>query len=125
MEQREQIIKNYIEAYNNFDVDGMVADFDETIKFENVSDGKVNLTIKGLEAFREQAEKAKMIFSTRKQTILSFNHTEKETEIDISYDAIVAMDLPNGLKKGDEVKLQGKSIFKFLDGKVCKLTDIS
>ncbi|MDB5205022.1 MAG: hypothetical protein JWR72_97, partial [Flavisolibacter sp.] len=31
----------------------------------------------------------------------------------------------NGLKKGDEVKLKGKSIFQFLGDKIIRLTDIS
>jgi hypothetical protein len=35
------------------------------------------------------------------------------------------MDFPNGLKKGNELILKGKSVFKFLDNKIIKLTDIS
>jgi hypothetical protein len=35
------------------------------------------------------------------------------------------MDFPNGLKKGEEISLDGKSIFEFSeDGKIMKLTDI-
>ena len=79
----------------------------------------------GLKALRQQAEQAKSYFTTRAQTIISFKHVGDETEIEIDYHAILGMDFPNGLKRGDELKLKGKSIFKFFNNKVIKLTDIS
>jgi len=79
----------------------------------------------GLKALRQQAEQAKNYFTTRTQTIKSFKHLGDETEIEIDYHAILGMDFPNGLKTGDELKLKGKSIFKFLNNKIIKLTDIS
>ena len=56
---------------------------------------------------------------------MSFKHLSDETEIEIDYYAVLGMDFPNGLKRGDELKLKGKSIFKFLNDKIIKLTDIS
>ena len=43
----------------------------------------------------------------------------------IDYRATVAMELPNGLKPGDTLRLQGKSIFRFDDGKIISIEDIS
>ncbi len=125
MTNKEKIISHYIEAYNQFDTDKMVLDFDDNIVFENISNGEVNMTLSGINAFKEQAEQAKVYFSARTQTIASFEHKSDEVEVEIDYYAILAMDFPNGLKKGDELKLKGKSIFKFLDDKIVKLTDIS
>jgi hypothetical protein len=125
MKLREQIVSHYINAYNNFDVDGMVANMDPSIKFENISNGQVNMTLNGLPAFIEQAEQAKAMFTSRRQTIKSFKHTANQTEIDIAYYAVLAIDLPNGMKRGDELNLTGKSIFKFLGDKINELTDIS
>ncbi|WP_210461982.1 nuclear transport factor 2 family protein [Rufibacter roseolus] len=125
MTNREEIIRNYIDSYNQFDVDRMVHDFDETIVFENISNGETNLSLTGLQAFKEQAEQAKNYFSSRRQTITSFNHQGNQTEIEIAYSATLATDLPNGLKKGEELNLQGKSIFTFSGDKIIKLTDIS
>lgn len=125
MEQRQQIIENYIESYNNFDIEGMLNDLDGNVQFENISGGEVNLSIKGLSAFREQAEKAKAFFSRRQQTIRSFLHSGNQTEIEIDYHAILAVDFPNGLKKGDAINLQGKSVFTFDDSKITSITDIS
>ncbi len=123
--EREKIIKNYIDGYNNFDIDKMLTVFDSNIIFENVQDEQVNLSLIGIDAFKQQAEQAKSYFASRKQTIKSFIHSTNETEIEIDYSAVLAMDFPNGMKKGEALNLSGKSVFTFLDDKVIKLTDIS
>lgn len=125
MNTREQIIANYIEGYNTFNIDKMVADFDEQIVFENISNGETNLSLSGLSAFIQQAEQAKTYFTERTQTIRSYSHQSNQTEIEIDYRAVLAVDLPNGLQKGDELKLQGRSVFEFSGNKIVKLTDIS
>jgi hypothetical protein len=123
MKSRENIIRNYIAGYNQFDIDRMMEDLDEGIIFENRSNDDITMLVTGLEAFKEQAEQAKSYFSTRTQSIKSYRHQADEMEID--YYAILAMDFPNGLKKGDELKLHGRSIFKFNGDKIIKLTDMS
>ena len=125
MINREQMIRNYVEGYNEYDTDKMVGDFDNNIVFENISHGQLNMTLTGLAAFKEQAEVAKSYFSKRRQFIKSFQHKDDITEIEIDYFAILGMDFPNGLKKGDELRLHGKSIFQFFNHKIIKLTDIS
>lgn len=125
MKQREQIISNYIKAYNNFDVDRMLTDLDQSIKFVNISSGEVNMTLTGLSAFKEQAIQAKDLFSSRQQTIKSFKHADDQSEIEIAYSAILAIDLPNGLKRGDKLNINGKSTFKFSGDKIIEITDIS
>ena len=125
MTKREIIIKNYIDGYNGFDIAKMVADFDENILFENIQNGETNLLLMGLAAVKQQAEQAKAYFSERTQTIKSFTHNGTFTEISIDYKAILAMDFPNGLKKGQTLNLSGKSIFQFDVDKIIKLTDIS
>ena len=125
MKSKEEMIRNYIAAYNTFDIDGMLADLDENIKFVNVSNGVTDMTLNGLTAFREQAEQAKNFFSKRTQEIKSVVHKEEEIEIAIDYHGVLAADLPNGLKKGDELNLQGRSVFRFSGDKIIELTDIS
>jgi hypothetical protein len=39
--------------------------------------------------------------------------------------AVLAVDLANGLRKGDELNLQGRSIFKFSGDKIVAISDIS
>ena len=123
--ERKKIIKDYINAYNNFDIEKMLTHLDEQIKFENISNGVTNMTLTDLNSFRKQAEQSKNLFTTRKQTIKSWTHQDNLTEIEIEYNAVLAIDIPNGLKKGDNLNLEGKSIFKFSGDKIIELTDIS
>ncbi|KRD63218.1 hypothetical protein ASE40_02030 [Flavobacterium sp. Root935] len=125
MNNKEKIIQNYIEGYNQFDIDKMIADFDESVIFENIQNGEINLTLTGIKEFTVQAEKGKEYFSARKQTITSIKQDEITAIIDIDYYAVLAVDFPNGLKAGQELNMKGKSIFQFLDDKIVKLIDIS
>ncbi len=125
MEAREEVIKQYIESYNNFDTQKMTEDFSDDIVFVNIQNGKTNMTLNGINEFKNQAETAKQFFSQRNQKILSFKHEGHITQIEIDYHGILAQDFPNGLKKGQEISLKGKSTFEFRDGKIIKLTDES
>jgi hypothetical protein len=125
MNDRKKIIKNYVDAYNRFDIDNMVADFDDNIVFENIQDGQTTMSLTGLMEFRQQAERAVSYFTERTQTIKSFTHLDNSIEIEIDYNAVLGMDFPNGMKKGQELKLSGKSIFQFVGDRITKLTDIS
>ncbi|MBL7775635.1 MAG: nuclear transport factor 2 family protein [Saprospiraceae bacterium] len=125
MEQREVLIRNYLDAYNRFDLNGMLAGFHETVKFANVSAGATTLELEGRAAFREQAERAAQFFSERRQTPLAFHHAGDCTEVDIDYFAVLAVDLPGGPAKGAELRLRGKSVFRFEGNQIVELTDIS
>ncbi len=118
-------IFRYLDAYNKMAVESMIADFDDGIIFINIMNGEESMKLQGIEEFKKQAIEALSYFSEREQSIDSIIHTQDSTEIAISYRAIAAMDFPNGLKKGDEIRLEGKSVFEFsADGKIIRLTDI-
>lgn len=125
MNDREIIIRNYVAGYNAYDVEKMVADFDEHIIFENILDGKTTLIITGLIAFKIQAQQALTYFSERMQIIKSFTDLESSCKVEIDYRAILATDLSESLTKGQELKLKRTSIFEFNGHKINKLTDIS
>ena len=124
-ELQKNIVEKYIKSYNNFDIKGMIENFSENIVFENISNGKVNLQTEGIREFTKQAESAKQYFKKRKQTIETWNFSETKVTIEIDYKSILAVDLPNGLKKGDTLELKGKSEFEFENGKIKSITDKS
>ena len=124
-EHMQKIIENYIKSYNSFDIKGMVKDLDEDVIFENISNGNVDLRTEGLDDFKKQAESAVQYFEQRNQTIQSWHFDVERVSIDIDYKAILAVDLPNGLKKGETLVLKGKSEFEFKNGKIIQITDRS
>jgi ketosteroid isomerase-like protein len=121
----KEIIDNYIKAYNSFDIDGMLSDMHANIKFENKSNGEIDITTNSISELKEQAEKARQLFKEREQKITGIKFHADQVEVDVDYRGILAVDFPNGLKAGDKIELKGKSIFKFKDDKIIELKDIS
>lgn len=124
-DEHKTLINRFIDAYNNFDVDGMVALVHPDVIFKNVSGGEVNATAVGINEFRELANQSKAMFSSRKQTITSFTSSGDCATVEIQYEGILAVDLPNGMKAGDEIRLNGRSEFEFRDGKLYRIADYS
>lgn len=120
-----EIIEHYIEAYNAFDVFGMIKLLHEDILFRDFSNGEINVEAHGIQAFRELAEKSAQIFSSRCQTIIDWNAIDDKIEVSINYKGILAVDLPNGLKTGDKIEMKGKSVFKIAAGKISLIEDHS
>ena len=123
--EKKNLVENYISAYNNFDVEKMLAVLHGEIIFKNISDGETTLEINGIDAFRNQAEKAAQLFTEREQKVKNLLFDENSCKIEIDYQGKLAADLPNGLKAGDKIELRGKSIFRFADGKISEIQDIS
>lgn len=121
----QRIIKSYIRAYNSFDIDGMLSNVHDNVRFENISDGEVNLTTNGIVELKKQAEQAKKIFKEREQKITGIRFSKDQVEIDIDFKGIVAVDFPNGIKTGDVFELKGRSVFRFRDNKIIEIKDIS
>ncbi|AHJ99412.1 nuclear transport factor 2 family protein [Hymenobacter swuensis] len=123
--QAKKLVTDYIEAYNRFDVAGMMAPLHDEVTFRNVAGGEVSLTTHGKAEFQAQAEQAKQYFSQREQRVTDWQIADNRVEVLIDYSAVAAMDFPNGLKTGDTLQLQGKSVFQFADGKIIAIDDIS
>lgn len=121
----QRIIENYIRAYNSFDIEKMLIDMDDNVRFENSTDGVVNLVTNNIMELRIQAEQARQFFKEREQTITDYIFNNDLVEIHIDYKGVLAIDFPNGLKAGDKIELKGKSIFKFKNNKIIELKDIS
>ena len=79
----------------------------------------------GYKKYCQPAEQSKLLFSSRKQTISQNISSDDNLSVEISFEAVMDTNLPNGIKAGDEIKLAGRSEFAFLDGKISKITDIS
>jgi hypothetical protein len=123
--ERKILVESYVGAYNRFDIAGMLTNLDEKIVFKNISDGETTLEIEGLDAFRKQAEYGASLFSERKQIIEKMVFAGEICEVDIDYKAKLAADSPGGLRAGEEISLKGKSKFRFADGKITEIQDVS
>ncbi|MBB4599753.1 ketosteroid isomerase-like protein [Hymenobacter luteus] len=123
--KQKQLVQDYMEAYNRYDVAGMLGPLHEEVVFRNISNGEVNLTLTGKEAFRQQAQQALQYFSQREQRVTGWQTSTDKVEVLLNYTAVATIDFPNGPKAGDTLQLQGKSVFEFSDEKISAITDIS
>ncbi|QNL49222.1 nuclear transport factor 2 family protein [Olivibacter sp. SDN3] len=125
MTKEETMIREYIDAYNKFDIEKMLENLDENLRFENIANGVSNMILKNKKEFKAQAELVVSFFLERRQVISSISHRDNTYEVILDYYAKLAKDLPNGLKKNETINLQGKSIFKVSGNKIAAITDIS
>ena len=124
-QEKRSLIDRYLSAYNTFDVDGMMATAHPEIEFENVSGGEVTASASGADEFRQMAEQATTLFSSRRQRVTAFNATPEGASVGIAYEGILAADLPNGMKAGQSLTLNGRSEFEFKAGRIARIVDYS
>lgn len=119
------LVDRYIDAYNRKNIDDMLMSVHPQVEFKNISSGVVNASTSGVAELRTLAQQSLSLFSERQQKIESFELQGFVAVATITFRAVVAADLPNGLKKGQVLNLSGRSEFEFQDGAISKITDIS
>ena len=124
-DEKRSLVECYLAAYNAFDIDGMMAVIHPDIEFKNVSGGQVNATTSGSGDFRLLAEKSSELFRSRKQKILTFWSNADQASVAVAFEGVLASDLPNGMKAGETLRLNGRSEFTFCDGKIYRIKDVS
>jgi hypothetical protein len=55
----------------------------------------------------------------------SFDSIGDTAKVDIKYEGVLSTDIPNGMKAGDTLRLNGRFVFQFGDGKLSRITDYS
>ena len=122
---KKHLIEQYILAYNTFDLDRLISLLHPEIEFENISQGEVNAKTVGKSEFRATAEQSKQLFESRKQTITHCDLSQDKASVKIDFEAVLAKNIPNGMKSGSTINLNGQSHFSFKDGKISRIVDIS
>ena len=123
--QAQMLVDKYIEAYNGFDVPGMLACLHPDVQFEHSTNGDVTVRLDGKAAFEAQATRAAAWFMERTQHVTAFRWQDEQAEAAIDYFAITATDLPNGIKAGTILQFSGRSVFSFRDELIAFIQDFS
>jgi ketosteroid isomerase-like protein len=119
------IVRKFIEAYNSLDIDGMLSLLHPDVDFINISGGKVDAVTKGKIEFEELARKSASLFTSREQKIISIEEAASVVKTEIEYHAVLAEDLPKGMKKGDHIEIKGRSEYNIKDNLIISIKDIS
>jgi ketosteroid isomerase-like protein len=124
-EEINHTIHRYLDAYNNFDIDGMIEVLAPDIRFENVLGDEVNAKTSGKTEFEVLARQSVQLFVFRKQTVKTIKIEGDSAFVEIESEGVLAQDLPNGLKAGETLVLKGTSEFVFTNGFMSSIVDKS
>lgn len=123
--EREQVIREYIAAYNAFDVGGMLKLLSPGVRFENWSGERLTAEASGIDEFEQLAEHAKTMFSERELRITAIKQTADSVIASIAYRGRLALDMPNGPRAGTRLDLTGESEFTFDGSSISRIVDRS
>lgn len=123
--EKRIVIERYVDAYNRFDVDGMLALLTPDVLFENVSEGQVSAASSGIAAFRELAGQGAAMFSERRQVVTALAFRPASVLASIAWRGVLAVDLPDGPAAGTVIELSGESEFEFSGERISRIVDRS
>ena len=118
-----EIIQNYIEAYNDRDIERMLTFVTEDVVFENISNTGQSMRFEGRQAMAEVVRLSGNAFSYRRQKLIKLILDGNLASAEVKFEAKAAVDLQTGAKAGDMIKLRGASFFEFRDGLHCRIAD--
>ena len=125
MSDLENLIRRYVDCYNQLDTDGMLECISDDVMFENISNAGQSMQMRGRDAFLQVVEASASAFSYRRQNILNLICTENSAAAEVRFQGIAALNLPNGTKEGQSVDIRGVSLFEMEDGRLTRIADYS
>lgn len=121
----DEIISRYIACYNARDIKGMTDCVTEDIVFENISNTGQSMRLEGKDMMGQVAELSGNAFSYRRQRVVNLVTGSGKAAAEIEFEGKAAVDLPNGVKTGETVKVRGSSFFEFRGNLLCRIADYS
>ena len=121
----DEIIRRYIASYNDRDIDAMLACVTDDVVFENISNAGQSMRLDGKTMMRQVAEVSGNAFSYRRQRLINLVSGEGKAAAEIEFEGRAAVDLPNGVRAGETVKVRGASFFEFRGPLLCRIADYS
>lgn len=120
---REALIQAYIDAYNGFDVEGMLVALTDDVRFEHHSGGELSVATDGKADFEKLARVGAALFASRRQSLLERRDEGDTIVATIDFHGEIAEDIPGGPGAGTIIEMRGTSEFTFAGGKIAKVVD--
>jgi ketosteroid isomerase-like protein len=121
----DEVIARYIASYNARDIDGMIDCVTEDVVFENISNSGQSMRLDGKDMMRQVADLSGNAFSYRRQRLVNVVTGAGKAAAEIEFEGKAAVDLPNGIRAGETVKIRGASFFEFRGNLLCRIADYS
>ena len=119
------LVDRYLDAYNRMDVAAMLATMHDAVVFENYTAGVLSVRTQGLAELRELAAGSLRLFAARRQAITAWREDGDLAHARIHFEGSFAVDLPNGVRAGQTLALDGRSEYRQHDGRLIYIADFS
>ncbi|WP_426285585.1 nuclear transport factor 2 family protein [Luteibacter sp. E-22] len=117
------LIEAYLDAYNRFDIDGMLATLSDDVRFEHHSGGELSVATEGKVDFEKLARVGAAMFASRQQFVTELREVGDAVIADIQFHGEIADDIPDGPGAGTVIEMRGTSEFRFAGGKIVRVVD--
>ena len=107
----DDVINRYLACYNARDIEGMLDCVTQDVVFENISNTGQSMRLDGKDMMR--------------QGLVNIASGGGKAAAEIEFEGKAAVDLPNGIKSGETVKVRGASFFEFRGDLLCRIADYS
>ena len=121
--EKKVLVKQYLDAYNFFDIKSLKSVMHSDIIFTNIVNDNVIAKTHGIEEFTKFAKDSKKKYSLRKQTINKLNWENDNIIVDLDYEVLATSDRSIEVENGSIQKLKGKIVFQFSDNKISVIND--
>ncbi|NID17224.1 nuclear transport factor 2 family protein [Luteibacter yeojuensis] len=120
---RQALIEAYIDAYNRFDIEGMLATLSDDVRFEHHSGDEVSVATDGKADLEKLARVGAAMFASRHQSVVALVEEGDTVAATIDFHGEIAEDIPDGPRAGTVVEMRGSSEFAFSGGRICRVVD--
>lgn len=120
---RQVLIEAYIDAYNRFDIEGMLAVLSDDVRFEHHSAGEISVATDGKAELGKLARVGATMFASRHQSIVALDEEGDTVVATVDFHGEIAEDIPDGPRAGTVIEMRGSSEFGFAGGRICRVVD--
>ncbi len=125
MSNTHTLVGRYIDSYNARNIDTMLECVTDDVLFENISNTGQSMRLEGKAAMANIAELSGNAFSYRRQRIIALIDAGDRAAAEIEFEGKAAVDLPNGVKAGETMRLRGATFFEIRAGLLSRIADYS
>jgi hypothetical protein len=122
-EFHKALIDAYIDAYNRFDIEGMLVTLADDVRFEHHVAGELAVATDGKADFEKLARVGAALFASREQRLLGLRDEGDSVIATIEFHGEIAEDIPEGPGAGTIIDMQGTSEFGFVDNRISRVID--
>jgi ketosteroid isomerase-like protein len=119
----QALIEAYVDAYNRFDVEGMLVTLADDVRFEHHVADQLAVATDGKADFEKLARVGAALFASREQTVEGIEEQGNVLIAHVHFHGEIAEDIPDGPGAGSIIEMDGTSEFAFAGGKIVRVID--